>query len=167
MATLIYQGVQTTGRRRIAVILQLPWIALWLTIFPLFHVHPEADHAHGQTHHHHGGLVHSVFSQDLPCEFGTNSKPSFGEKARLIGIVGAFPTHSHFLNHSEITLSAIYQASDEPIKKQFAGFVGPVNQDHSRTYWPARGKEHPEQRIFLPYQLTNPYVSRPPPVLTI
>jgi hypothetical protein len=36
---------------------------------PLFHVHPEADHRHGDAGHVHGGTVHTVFSQDLPCEY--------------------------------------------------------------------------------------------------
>ena len=36
---------------------------------PLVHIHPEADHHHGSADHRHGGMVHTVFSQDLPCEF--------------------------------------------------------------------------------------------------
>lgn len=36
---------------------------------PLVHIHPEADHHHGEIGHVHGGTVHTVFSPDLSCEF--------------------------------------------------------------------------------------------------
>lgn len=167
MATLIHNQIQEIGQRRISVILLLPWMICWLTVFPLIHVHPEADHAHGQTHHHHGGLVHSVFSQDLPCEFGTNSKPSFSEKTHFIGVPTASHTHSHFLTHSEITLSAINQAPDEPLKKQFVESVVLIKQDHSPTYCVKEGNIILPQRSDFSYHITHPYFSRPPPVLTI
>jgi hypothetical protein len=36
---------------------------------PLFHVHPDTDHRHGEPGHVHGGTVHTVLSRDLDCEF--------------------------------------------------------------------------------------------------
>lgn len=47
----------------------LVWACLWMLAAPLVHIHPEADHHHGSADHRHGGTVHTVFSQDLPCEF--------------------------------------------------------------------------------------------------
>ncbi len=51
---------------RVAVIV---WAALWMLAAPLVHIHPEADHRHGDPGHVHGGTVHTVFSKDLNCEF--------------------------------------------------------------------------------------------------
>ena len=45
------------------------WAALWMLAAPLVHIHPEADHRHGDPGHVHGGTVHTVFSPDLSCEF--------------------------------------------------------------------------------------------------
>ena len=50
-------------------LLVLVWASLWMLAAPLVHIHPEADHHHGSADHRHGGTVHTVFSQDLPCEF--------------------------------------------------------------------------------------------------
>lgn len=38
---------------------------------PLVHIHPKADHRHGDPGHTHGGTVHTVFSPDLSCEFAS------------------------------------------------------------------------------------------------
>ncbi len=50
-------------------VMVLVWASLWMLAAPLVHIHPEADHHHGSADHRHGGTVHTVFSQDLPCEF--------------------------------------------------------------------------------------------------
>lgn len=47
----------------------LMWAVLWMLVAPLVHIHPEADHRHGDPSHVHGGTVHTVFSSDLSCEF--------------------------------------------------------------------------------------------------
>ena len=54
----------------------LVWAMTWTIMVPLFHVHPEADHRHGQDNHVHGGTVHTVFSQDLSCEFSVYNHAS-------------------------------------------------------------------------------------------
>jgi len=51
---------------RVAILI---WTALWMLVAPLVHIHPEADHQHGNPSHVHGGTVHTVFSPDLSCEF--------------------------------------------------------------------------------------------------
>jgi hypothetical protein len=50
-------------------VMVLVWVSLWMLAAPLVHIHPEADHHHGDPSHVHGGTVHTVFSQDLPCEY--------------------------------------------------------------------------------------------------
>ncbi len=57
---------KSTGWVRVAALI---WTSVWMLAVPLFHVHPEADHRHGEVGHIHGGTVHTVFSQDLSCEF--------------------------------------------------------------------------------------------------
>lgn len=80
---------------------------LWLVAIPLIHIHPEADHAHGTKEHHHGGVLHSVLSQDLECEFHAH----FTHKAAERGIenFALYCNHSdtHQLNHDEIGFSLL------------------------------------------------------------
>ncbi|MCP9460722.1 MAG: hypothetical protein NNA24_01595 [Nitrospira sp.] len=47
----------------------LAWLGLWVLAVPFVHVHPEVDHHHGEEGHTHGGLVHTIWSPDLECEF--------------------------------------------------------------------------------------------------
>lgn len=80
----------------------LPWLTLWMIAIPLVHVHPEADHAHGAPAHMHGGTVHTVFSGDLPCEYGygstQNERSSGGRLLPPFSPDGS----NHALNHPEI-----------------------------------------------------------------
>ena len=39
---------------------------------PLFHVHPDVDHHHGEAGHIHNGTIHAVWSPDLDCEFDSH-----------------------------------------------------------------------------------------------
>lgn len=154
------------GRHNLMYVLFLPWVTFWLTVFPLFHIHPEADHAHGQTHHHHGGLVHSVLSKDLPCEFGQGTQPTSTSESQFTGVHFPKTIPAHTGSHSEISLFAINQAPDDPLKKQFIESVVLVRQDHSLAYCVAWGKGISQERSFSSYHFINPYRSRPPPVLT-
>jgi len=147
--------------------LTVSWMVLWVAIFPLVHVHPEADHAHGSTHHQHGGLAHSVLSQDLPCEFGKDSHHSSGKKTHLVGFPGHTHGHSHSLSHTEITFSALNPSSDGPLKKQFVESLVTVNQDLSHSYCLAWGNVFHLEKVSGSHPFINPYSSRPPPVLTI
>ena len=147
--------------------LTLSWMVLWVTIFPLIHVHPEADHAHGGTHHQHGGLAHSVLSQDLPCEFGNDSHHSSEKQTHLVGFPGHTHGHSHALSHTEITFSALNSSSDGPLKKQFVESFGTVDQNSSPSYGLAWGNVLPQQNDCSSNHFIQPYFSRPPPVLHI
>ena len=42
------------------------WLFLWLISIPLFHIHYERDALPAQTSH--NGIVHTIFSRDLPGE---------------------------------------------------------------------------------------------------
>lgn len=79
---------------------------------PLVHVHPEADHHHGQPGHIHGGTVHTVFSKDLNCEF------SVYDHASVASDESSCPLHRiapppHGFEHFEIDLVLASSAKQE------------------------------------------------------
>ena len=143
------------------------WVAVWLTVFPLIHIHPEADHAHGGTHHQHGGVAHTVLSQDLPCEFVKDSHHHAARETHLVAFPAHAHGHAHALSHSEITFSALNHSSDGPLKKHHAESFGVVNQDASRSYSLAWGNMVPQKHYFSSKHFLKPYFSRPPPTLLI
>jgi hypothetical protein len=87
-----------------------------MLMVPLFHVHPEADHAHGGERHVHGGTIHTVFSQDLECEYVDDAHDSTCPDVahqHLQSLV-----HSgHGLNHPEIQFSLLTVSVDRPLPK--------------------------------------------------
>jgi len=94
-----YSSVPMAPYRRIVMI----WLAVWMLAVPLVHVHPEADHQHGQASHFYGGITHSVFSADLPCEYHTGSPshaPYFTDQA------------THEFDHPEIGFSLLTASPD-------------------------------------------------------
>ena len=99
-----------------ARVLILVWASLWMLMVPFFHVHPEADHRHGEAGHVHGGTIHTVFSQDLECEYTkTVHDPTCPEAAHQ-----DLQTRAHFghpLNHSEIEFSLLTLPIDRPLPK--------------------------------------------------
>ena len=153
--------------RRLPRVMILSWVAMWLTIFPLIHVHPEADHAHGNTHHQHGGLTHSVWSQDLPCEFGKGPDQSLKKTTHLVALPHHAHGHSHAQVHTEITFSALNTSSDEPVKKHILDSFGAINQDASHAYDLAWGSVFTQRHNCSSNHFIQPYFSRPPPSLTI
>jgi hypothetical protein len=77
------------------------WIMLWMLAVPLFHVHPETDHHHGELGHVHGGTVHTVWSQDLECEsIAHDQGPQSG------GRLSAHPVHNG-MEHPEFGFSVL------------------------------------------------------------
>ena len=87
------------------------WTSLWMLAAPLVHIHPEADHRHGAADHKHGGTVHTVFSQDLPCEFSVYDHASVaGDESRCPLHLIAQPLHG--FEHFEIDV--LLGSSAEP-----------------------------------------------------
>jgi len=85
---------------RVAVFI---WASLWMFAAPLIHIHPEADHRHGDPRHVHGGTVHTVFSQDLTCEFSVYDHASVADdESRCPLHLIAYPPHG--AEHLEIDL---------------------------------------------------------------
>ncbi|WP_454062180.1 hypothetical protein [Candidatus Nitrospira salsa] len=114
--------ITMTSRTQLATSMAHIWLVLWLVAFPLIHIHPEADHAHGSQTHEHGGLFHSVLSQDLACEYHHHSPHDFPAQKGTQDIPHCDHAQTHLLNHDEIgfsILSASYHDSlttiDQPI----------------------------------------------------
>jgi hypothetical protein len=100
----------------------LGWVIVWLLVVPLFHVHPDADHHHGQTGHIHGGTVHTVFSRDLDCEFRAGHEPTASqstESARLPSL----GTSPHGGDHPEFGFSFLTDSTDRKSSKSFLSHV--------------------------------------------
>jgi len=93
-----------------ARIVLLAWVSLWMLVAPLVHIHPEADHRHGTTDHVHGGMVHTVFSTDLTCEFSAHDHASVADNESLcpLHLLTLVP---HGLEHLEIDL--VFASSSE------------------------------------------------------
>ncbi|WP_447971463.1 hypothetical protein [Nitrospira sp. M1] len=91
------------------------WLMLWLMAFPLIHIHPEADHAHGNQTHEHGGLFHSVLSQDLACEFHHHSTHDFSAPEGTKNIHHCDHAQTHQLNHDEIGFSILSASSHDSL----------------------------------------------------
>ena len=107
----------------------LMWLSVWMLVVPLFHVHPEADHLHGTAGHVHGGTVHTVWSGDLACEFGSH------EKAAPTGIALSKHSPQGRHDHPEFGFSLLNDSNDRKSFKLFgtqalfaAGAVVPILQ---------------------------------------
>jgi len=103
-----------TTRTQLVTSISHIWLVLWLVAIPLIHIHPEADHAHGSQTHQHGGLLHSVLSQDLACEFHQHS--TLHDSPAQEGAKDfshCEHTQTHLVNHDEIGFSLLSASSDD------------------------------------------------------
>ena len=143
------------------------WLALWLVAIPLVHIHPEADHAHGTQRHKHGGVVHSVFSKDLACEFHEHSTHRFsrGEK-HLSGFLHCEHTNVHLLNHDEIGFSYLANAFNDsfPSPDQSVFLLASDNLLSIVSY-PLEQAMSSERSPPLQFNISHHHI-RPPPTLT-
>lgn len=94
----------------------LVWAMTWTIMVPLFHVHPEADHRHGNGNHVHGGTVHTVFSPDLECEY-TDAIHDLTCPEAAHQHLQASAHSGHAFNHPEIEFSLLGAPKDRPAEK--------------------------------------------------
>ncbi|MGB4068692.1 MAG: hypothetical protein WBK08_11730 [Nitrospira sp.] len=108
---------------RVAVLI---WASLWMLAAPLFHVHPDVDHHHGEAGHTHNGTIHAVWSPDLDCEFDSHE----GHADTVSG--PAQFAHSGD-SHPEIGLALLNDSSDrkslKPFFTQALGFLSATGSD--------------------------------------
>ena len=94
---------------RVAVLI---WASLWMLAAPLFHVHPDVDHHHGEAGHTHNGTIHAVWSPDLDCEFDSHE-----DHEDTVSGPAQF-AHSGD-SHLEIGLALLNDSSDRKSLKPF------------------------------------------------
>jgi hypothetical protein len=104
---------------------------------PLFHVHPEADHRHGEIGHVHGGTVHTVWSPDLDCEFDGHQQVDRTDKPAQ-NSVSNLAQFSHLGDsHAEFSLSLLNDSTDrkslKPFVAQALGFLSVADSDVERS----------------------------------
>jgi hypothetical protein len=104
----------------------LIWVSLWMLAAPLFHVHPDVDHHHGEAGHTHRGTFHAVWSPDLDCEFDSHE-----DHEDTVSGPAQF-AHSGD-SHLEIGLSLLNDSSDrkslKPIFSQAFGLLSATGSD--------------------------------------
>jgi hypothetical protein len=94
----------------------LVWAMTWTIMVPLFHVHPEVDHRHGNGNHVHAGTAHTVFSPDLECEYTDYVHDlTCSEAAHQHLQVSAHSSHA--FDHPEIEFSLLSTPIDRPVAK--------------------------------------------------
>ncbi|MEC4889283.1 MAG: hypothetical protein RI101_04410 [Nitrospira sp.] len=126
-------------------ILLRAWIMVWMLAVPLFHVHPETDHHHGEAGHVHGGTVHTVFSPDLDGEFTRHHETAAAVEQPPADHI-ALSTHpSQASDYAELGFSFVSDSTDRSLPKPLAGVlfvveppagltlppISPVSQDRT------------------------------------
>ncbi len=90
----------------------LVWACAWMLAVPLFHVHPDADHRHGEPGHVHGGTVHTVLSRDLDCEFPhAQAVGDAGQASQVKDRISAHQPH-RWNEHPEFGISLLTDPTD-------------------------------------------------------
>jgi hypothetical protein len=87
------------------------WAVVWMLVFPLFHVHLEVHHHHGETGHIHDGTIHTVFSRDLNSEVDVHEEAdgSTGTEPASLPFLG---NATHPGDHPEFAFSCLNESRD-------------------------------------------------------
>ena len=144
----------------------LAWVALWMLAVPLVHVHPEADHRHGNSGHVHGGTIHTVLSPDLECEYAArvHDETCRGAAHHHLQVSG----HSgHAFTHPEIEFSLLGEPNDRSVGKPgltVAGFPEVGSEPAQRAA--STASSHPVISLTVLF-LSTGLPLRAPPFLSI
>lgn len=147
---------------RVAVLI---WASVWMLVVPLFHVHPDTDHHHGEAGHIHGGTIHTVWSQDLDCEFDNPQHVDQTRTSTQDGLPSVAQSPHAGDGHSELSFSVLYDSTDrKSLKPFFAMALGYSPAVVSDGEWYARIHRYtaPVPR-FMPF--AQAISSRAPPSL--
>jgi len=140
------------------------WLTVWMVAVPLVHVHPEVDHRHGEPGHAHGGIPHTVFSSDLPCEYGSNDGRAESSPAKT-GVLGPVVGQaSHVFDHPEVGFSLLTSSPDrnsgKPALAQVAPLVAGDGCVRQASVFAAKPSVEPLASVILSANLS----SRAPPL---
>ncbi len=162
-------GVSITGcfmttLRHVHFYLGRGWLAVWVLVVPLIHIHPEIDHAHGAQGHVHSGQYHSVLSEDLSCEFHRHShsspSPSSGNAVESVKSVHLF---GHVFNHPEIGFS-LNKSGDDPLVLPGPGSFLAISDRPSIKIIRLLAETYPSQGSPPNWLFVSQHRVRPPPL---
>ncbi|MCP9473268.1 MAG: hypothetical protein NNA30_11100 [Nitrospira sp.] len=149
----------------------LAWVGLWVLAVPFVHVHPEVDHHHGEEGHTHGGLVHTIWSPDLACEFdhhGTTDQDQGQDQDDVDGDVESGDSLFHAGDrHAEFALTMLGDSSDR--RQLFPPATQPLSVAQSIPRDPDRELrlERPSDGERRSFSTVGEYPSRAPPSFII
>ena len=145
----------------------LAWLTVWMMAVPLVHVHPEADHHHGQPGHTHGGVLHTVIAADLPCEYGHGSEGIVAPPANAEGHGLVIGSSAHVFDHPEVAFSLLASSPDrnsgKPALVQVVPLVAEDDCVHRISVFTAESSVEPLASVILSANLS----SRAPPLSAI
>jgi hypothetical protein len=148
-------------------LLILAWLTSWLLAVPLFHIHPETDHQHGQAGHVHSGLLHTVFSSDLPCEYASGE----GQAATPQHDVSRQPFQvgqsRHSLDHSEIAFSLLTSSGDRSGGKPIVVAASTWGTEGDIVLFPSAFNDLSADTSHPSVLLSAELSARAPPVLSL
>jgi len=133
----------------------LAWLAAWMLAVPLVHVHPEADHHHGQPGHVHGAVAHTVFSSDLPCEYGSDrGSPVVGQS-------------THVFDHPEVAFFLLTSSPDRSSGKPVFAGTEPVRTEDDGVRPTHAFATEPSREPLATVLLSAGLSSRAPPLSAV
>jgi len=92
------------------------WLVLWVLVVPLFHIHPDIDHAHGASGHVHRAQYHSVLSVNRFGEFHSHSHSAPSDWSGNASEIGkSVHLFNHVFNDPEFGLSLLNKSGDDPL----------------------------------------------------
>lgn len=143
------------------------WVIVWMLAVPLFHVHPEADHHHGEVGHVHGGTVHTVFSPDLDGEYDDHQHTTDGFGHSMPSHVAVSGHPSHAVEYAEFAFSFLSDSTDRKLPKPLFAHVLAVDSTVIRALDPSPSVAQ-DSVVTLPLKfLTRDIPARAPPSLLV
>ena len=145
----------------------LAWLTVWMLAVPLVHVHPEADHHHGQPGHTHGGITHTVISSDLPCEYGHGSEGIDASPADADGHSSIVGQSAHAFDHPEMGFSLLTSSPDRNSGKPDLAQVAPLAVENDCVHRPSVCTAEPSVEPLVSVLLSANLSSRAPPLSAV
>ena len=145
----------------------LAWLTAWMLAVPLVHVHPEADHHHGQPGHAHGGLTHTVVSADLPCEYGSDTDGHAASSADHHGHGPVVGQTTHAGDHPEVGFSFLASSPDQNSGKPALAQVASLAVDDGCVHRAAVGAAEPSGEPPVSVLLSANLSPRAPPLSAV
>lgn len=145
----------------------LAWLTAWMLAVPLVHVHPEADHHHGQPGHTHGGITHTVISSDLPCEYGSDSEGPVASPADHNGHSPVVGQSAHAFDHPEVAFSFLTSSPDRNSGKPALAQVAPLVAEDGCVHLPSVCAAEPSVEPLASVILSASLSSRAPPLSAV